>query len=319
MRREISVIMERQGLDPALVYAFNQTGLIVTEDSYNKLSSNNLKKWNKAIDAYQTKQPKKNKCETIFEALYEEIPSCLIAFGYFLEKEINKSKPKTSSKPYDYIYFCAVKTFKTFKSIMYLLKEDVGDDVLLLSRSMYENYLHIIYVKETPDYIQNLYAQAGIKQGTHEYLKTSNGKEDRSIIVDRKTLKQYKLVGNFKMVSSSPYNEDKQLFDDIYSYLSSYIHPNLHTKINYLEQNKYTYHLSSDFHESVQNVIFLALLILDQLSSLDGITPQIRDDLRTIILRVQDKLLKLLSAKPARSSKLAKLLIKRAKLLGKDI
>jgi hypothetical protein len=48
--------MEQAGLHPAFVYAFEKTGLIVTEENQNLLSEKDLAEWEAAIQEYEARQ-----------------------------------------------------------------------------------------------------------------------------------------------------------------------------------------------------------------------------------------------------------------------
>ena len=48
--------MKKAGLDPALIYAFEQTGLLVTEENQHLLSEKDLAEWEAAIDEYEARQ-----------------------------------------------------------------------------------------------------------------------------------------------------------------------------------------------------------------------------------------------------------------------
>jgi hypothetical protein len=45
--------MSQAGVDPAFIYAFRRTGRIVTEANKDRLTENELRQWNDAIDEYQ--------------------------------------------------------------------------------------------------------------------------------------------------------------------------------------------------------------------------------------------------------------------------
>ncbi len=47
--------MKKVGIDPALIYAYEKTGRIVTEDNQHLLSEADLDEWEDAIDEYETK------------------------------------------------------------------------------------------------------------------------------------------------------------------------------------------------------------------------------------------------------------------------
>jgi hypothetical protein len=49
--------LKRAGVDPALVYAFEQTGRLVTEDNQHLLTDDDLQEWQEAVAAYRARQP----------------------------------------------------------------------------------------------------------------------------------------------------------------------------------------------------------------------------------------------------------------------
>ena len=48
--------MKKAGLDPALIYAFEKTGLLVTEENQHLLPEKDLAEWEAAIDEYEALQ-----------------------------------------------------------------------------------------------------------------------------------------------------------------------------------------------------------------------------------------------------------------------
>ena len=48
--------MKQAGLHPAIIHAFEKTGLIVTEQNQHLLSENDLAEWEAAIQEYETRQ-----------------------------------------------------------------------------------------------------------------------------------------------------------------------------------------------------------------------------------------------------------------------
>ena len=48
--------MEQAGLDPAIIYAFEKTGLLVTEANEHLISDVDLKKWDGAVTEYEMTQ-----------------------------------------------------------------------------------------------------------------------------------------------------------------------------------------------------------------------------------------------------------------------
>jgi hypothetical protein len=50
--------MKRAGIDPALIYAYEKTGRLVTEDNQQLLSNADLAEWEAAIEEYENKRRK---------------------------------------------------------------------------------------------------------------------------------------------------------------------------------------------------------------------------------------------------------------------
>lgn len=53
LESEIVETMESAGIDPALIYAYQQTGLLVTAENRSLLSEQDLAEWDEAIDRYE--------------------------------------------------------------------------------------------------------------------------------------------------------------------------------------------------------------------------------------------------------------------------
>ena len=53
--------MKAAGLDPAIIYAYEKTGRLVTEDNQQLLSDADLAEWDAAIEEYEAKHRKKQK------------------------------------------------------------------------------------------------------------------------------------------------------------------------------------------------------------------------------------------------------------------
>ncbi|HUW65585.1 MAG TPA: SEC-C metal-binding domain-containing protein [Spirochaetia bacterium] len=52
MSNQVAEYMTRSGIDPAMIYAYRKTGLMVTEMNIDKMSDVKLKEWQDAIDEY---------------------------------------------------------------------------------------------------------------------------------------------------------------------------------------------------------------------------------------------------------------------------
>jgi hypothetical protein len=55
VEHQIVEAMKRAGLDPAFIHAFEQTGLLVTEDNQHRIPANDLQAWLAAVADYHTR------------------------------------------------------------------------------------------------------------------------------------------------------------------------------------------------------------------------------------------------------------------------
>ncbi len=55
VKHEMVQAMKAAGLDPAYIYAFEKTGLLVTEQNQHLLSDQDLAQWQTALDEYEAK------------------------------------------------------------------------------------------------------------------------------------------------------------------------------------------------------------------------------------------------------------------------
>lgn len=55
VQKELVKIMRRTGIPPELIYAYEQTGILVMEEGYKGLSAEDRAEYDAAIDAYRTR------------------------------------------------------------------------------------------------------------------------------------------------------------------------------------------------------------------------------------------------------------------------
>lgn len=71
---ELSQAMEASGVDPALIYAVQETGLIVSEENQHLISDKDLAAWQAAIDRYRSEHPQPPRKEPSMDDLSTEEP-----------------------------------------------------------------------------------------------------------------------------------------------------------------------------------------------------------------------------------------------------
>ncbi|WP_059172303.1 DUF5677 domain-containing protein [Bacillus sp. FJAT-27445] len=138
------------------------------------------------------------------------------AFSYGAADLLQKREPNNKFT-YDHEYFNFTKSTKTLISIRSLLKMGHNEDVLILVRSIFENYLSSRYLNENEEHFNEL-TLVNIKLFFKEYIydSTANVVKDRkgNLIVERLN------PSNFKL------GDDKKYFSVFYDLLSSVGHSN---------------------------------------------------------------------------------------------
>lgn len=56
IQKSLVKMMQRAGISPELIYAYEQTGILVLEEGYNSLSSEDRAEYDAAIDAYRARR-----------------------------------------------------------------------------------------------------------------------------------------------------------------------------------------------------------------------------------------------------------------------
>ena len=190
--------MEKAGCDPAHIYAYSKTGRLIFQSTLKNATGAHIEEWEDAVDEYYALKEESNiqtnsyrDFSELTNDLKSELRNCIYVFGFVLDKHINLNRQDGSileelTLDKEHMNFCITKTIKTLRGIRILLDSFLSDEALILCRSIYENFLHIAFIKKHPEKADDLVkAKIGLQTGTHEYKKTSKGKSDKRIIVER--------------------------------------------------------------------------------------------------------------------------------------
>jgi hypothetical protein len=147
------------------------------------------------------------------------------AFPYGLA-DLIKDNVKSSKLTYDYEYFAFTKSTKTLLSIRELLKLGNNEDVLMLVRGIFENYLSVRFLNENPDKIDN-FLMHPLMLAVSQYIV------DEGIILNRNK----EVIGRIENPSSFKMGKDKGYFYDFYGFLCTFSHSNFGVSDCYLDDN----------------------------------------------------------------------------------
>ncbi|MGO4729737.1 DUF5677 domain-containing protein [Paenibacillus sp. 2KB_22] len=284
-------LLEEINADPAFIYAYKKTGRLVVKEYEGNLTDAELSEWRSALAEYYDLNEELQFEEVVSDSeqnsLLVEFESALYLFGMIIAKyDQVKGIDLTHN---DFIMFCVTKSFKTFKSIQVQLKAGLIEDSLNLLRSVYENYVNIIYVLNYPERLDDLVAaRIGMEEGTHQYLIHSNGKFDKRTIVDKVTGQQYiGHISNYSMATASPYKEDIFIFDKLYEKLSRFTHPNILVSKHYISNEKFNPHHRGKSDDAIILSIFISILLLEQLLAINA-DEQMQQDIRNRLVKMKN-------------------------------
>ncbi|MDH5191828.1 MAG: SEC-C domain-containing protein [Gammaproteobacteria bacterium] len=307
MERETIDIMKRAGTRPELIYAYKKTGgLMVTEANIDKLPTADRWEWEAAIEEYFENEGNEELYDEEDEAwasLISEIDSVIILFGYVLEygtspeyqPELNYSK---LISPDEYSFICATRSFKTLRSIKHLLEKEIGSDSISLTRSIYENYLRMNFIRNNPGNLRDIVdAVVGLKEGTHSYPVSKKGIQNKRKIIDNSTGEEFEgYISNFRMAENSDIPEDSSLFIYIYEFLSEYTHPSFNTAHIILGPSGTFDPKNNELHhEALLYSQCFSILVLDEVRKLKMLRKEVALDILVVTIRVRNNILYLIN------------------------
>ncbi|CAM3906750.1 SEC-C domain-containing protein [Cohnella lubricantis] len=295
---EFIQIMREVGISEEYIYAYKATGRIVTEDNMDFLTDVEYQEWSNAVQEYFTLNSLDGSGQDSDEStinLLEELERCCFLVGMIVNQcglieSLDEEGIHLTQR--DYILYCLTKTLKTLKAIISQLVNMLPEDSLNLLRSIYENYLNIIFIIHKPTKIEDLVgAKIGLENGTHEYARNSKGQINKRVIYDKKTGKEYEgHISNYAMSKTSDYEIDVLIFDLFYDYLSSFTHPNISSLGHYVTDNKFDPFKEEILIEDIAIMcIFIVAFILDEIVNIE-LGEVISGDITTFLHRVKPKL-----------------------------
>lgn len=285
--------MEKCDIDPAIIYATNKTKMFVSEFNKDIMTGKQIKEWNEAIDEYYDTINQSENEESLIDMIFTEIESIVILYGTILsysgELE-NPIKELSSYKYYEVIFFNITKSVKTLKSIRHNLLSELIEDALNLIRSLYENYLHLIYCINEPEKIEELLkAKLGVKKGTHIIKKIN---KNRFIVSKDKnsntSVKEY--ITTYEKAKSSKHKEDLIIFNYVYSFLSGFTHPDIDNIKHYTSESKFNATIKCESDTAIFFAVYIGTLILSETLILDSLSETCKKDIVRVSNRIIDYL-----------------------------
>lgn len=269
----IITAMKKAKINPEFIYAFIKTGRLVSKENASKLPDIDLNEWKAAIDDYHSRvkkgeNPLEDKPPKEISVLLVEFSKCACLIAYVLADDdflISDDEDKNLLPLFAHIVFCLKKVEKNLKSISKLLESpDTSGDALNLTRSIYEIYLFVQYFIKYPQYVGSI-------------------------------------VAKNKMANESDYIEDKQIHQEIYSFLSSYSHPDPRTSASYVGYADYVKDkqiaMATSLEASITSLIYASFILYEILKT-GKVGKRSKLDINLFLERIKKKLLDFYDKQP---------------------
>jgi hypothetical protein len=302
MDRQMAAALDDADMDPGVAYAIKKTGLILTKQNKHLVTGRDLADWNAAIGEYWSGEadsesdPDAEEFGRIAIRILKEYERIMLAIG----SAINLGGPPRAQgreEPLMHVMFCTTRALRTLRALKLLTDEYYGEDALALVRSAYEGYLNIAYVLADTSRAEHIFwARLGIAAGTHEYARRPNGRVDWTRIIEKATGAEYLGAVTFReMARLSFRSEDFDVFEDLYSFLSTYTHPDAVNLTHYTDGRRYDHTKSSMYAEALTLGLFVGFFIVDALCTSELLSRRFQKDLERYRSRTRNILLELMS------------------------
>lgn len=307
--REIVAAMKAVDVNPAIIYAYKKTGYILSKSQLHRYTGAAIAEWDEAIEEFDEHEgepdegPEAQLFDATLASLAVEFESLIYTLGlandnYFNNPELVSATSRQESilTATQYQALCASRVHRTLRTIRVLVEQQLSEDILKLARSIYESYLHMVAVQCIPSAMETFVdAVVGLRNGTHQYKKRSDGSDDKRFITElasgREILSQ---ISNFRMAEASPYLEDIPFFDFFYTTTSQLIHPTVFALDAYVSSNGLDPIKPHMDEEAIVFTACVATMVVDWIPLMEGCPSQVAIDCRTVVKRIRKKLFSLL-------------------------
>lgn len=167
---------------------------------------------------------------------------------------------QTTKLTYDHEYLNFTKSTKSLISIRELLKINHNEDVLILTRSIFENYLSTRYLNENEKFIDEI-----VKMPSLLFSAEYNIDREQNVINREK-----EIVGKLLNPSSFKTGKDSKYYTFFYSYLSAFSHSNFGVATNYLDNWTFTINNNKDPLLVRFFVVFVFSKLFEHIVTVDG-------------------------------------------------
>jgi len=262
--------MLRSNIPQRLIYIYDKTGFMVSKEGHNRLTKEEKKEIRLAASEYDALDQEDS--ENVYELSdYDEmgmekddpLQNALYVFGNFIERNIN-SKIHTVDVQRFVCAHLIVRTYRIVRAIFRSHKYTTTEESLVLVRSLYEIYCKLVYAtrsKRNAKYL--LDSDFGLISGKYKIF-VKDGKPKRNILVNQKSGKEIPRTRSFyEYISTSKFPQDRELFEILYEYLSSFVHSGSRHIFKTWNDNRTGFSLTHDNDDNFK--VFVSMLTVPDL------------------------------------------------------
>lgn len=185
MTREIVKGMRSAGINEELIYVFQKTGFMPSQDNQRFLSEPDKAEIRASIKDYRRRRSTGEQDITrdvLRETLLEWLRDCQIVMLYFTQKWKDPIRDDFGTV-FLLAKFLCLAAGRLIRSVLMLLENDASLDASALLRSFYEIVLTLWYVRLNPSDTDVVSGSLGVLLGTHELAKNSRGEPIQTRVV----------------------------------------------------------------------------------------------------------------------------------------
>lgn len=228
---QILLRVSEQSGKPQIAYAYQKTGLLITEQTFSNLSPRDQSDWNEAIDEFFELTENgidpftgvRESVRELLDNLNDFCSDCAVHFGSYVDRH-------RKDRHLDIHEFSQVLVLSRVQRIFLLLKNKLGAfpqfDALILIRSVFEIYFVYQFLEKGRSSGLYFLGRSSDKDGAaFSYKQKGQGKIDRSRVVFLQTGEEVPShISFYSMAEMSCHVSDRIIFDKIYARLSDEVH-----------------------------------------------------------------------------------------------
>lgn len=303
IEEEIGRLMVAGGMDPALVYAWRQTGRMVTEENQSLIPEREVREWAEAVRQYREgiRGPSRiqlpdGRAGIEIEELLGLLKAGFQEWGHLIASlvSLRGSTPLIDSGDYEapgvlreFCYFCLARGFQAIKAAATLTREGLVGDALSAIRTLYETFTQVVYARTCADALSALVeSQVGLSRGTHAFEPRSDGRVNTRVVIrlaDQKRIRND--VSPHEMVRVSENPLDREIFSGLYGRLSREAHPNIRSLDRLRVEGRLAASVEPNAEVPLVHSIVITALLLEQVYLVDD-DPRVRGDIEVLLAKL---------------------------------